>query len=560
MKKSLPHGESNFGRLIRSDCYYIDRTQYIPLMEKVSNKNLFFLRPRKFGKSLFVSMLQHYYGIEFKDSFSNLFSNLHVGANPTHLANSYCVLLFDFSGVSSSNSNSLPTSMNIAVLQAIKYFNSSYDLLSADEIASLGSVEFPSDVLKEFFSLIRGRFPGGLYIMVDEYDHFTNELLVQNMSDFKSTVSGNGFVRKFYEVIKSGVRDGVVERFFATGVTPVSLDSMTSGFNIAVDLTLDKEFNEMLGFTESEVEELLLYYDIPLRDAVLTDMRQYYNGSLFSKIASQRVYNSNMVLYFLDSLLRSGTYPGSLTDNNIASDYGKISNLIELSRTDDQVEVIDSLFSSGEVASGLTTMFSFERTFTKEDLVSLLFFHGLLTIKEPYGQRIRFTIPNYAIKELYWDFIREKKEHDLSIQFQKTEIDDDMYEFIYQEKPERLVAAIEKVMAQLSNRDLRGFKEKDLKIMVLLLCRATDVLIIESEVETGGGYIDLLITGKSAKDISLHYCLELKYTQSSKSEEAKKLAEMGFEQAKRYCESLNRNTQYTPMSIAFSGKKGTIVF
>lgn len=504
-------------------------------------------------------MMQHYYGVEFTSQFENLFAGLAIANNKTEHASSFYVIKFDFSAINTISYVDTLRGMKEKILSAISEFSRTYSFFSEQELHPISEAEMPSEILIRFLDVFASKKTSHpLYVMVDEYDQFTNELMSFNLSDFTNTVSKNGFVRKFYEAVKEGVGRGIIARFFATGVTPVTLDSMTSGFNIAKDITLTPEFNEMLGFSEEEVAQILEYYEVENAARVLGDMRVYYNGSRFAPGAEMRLYNSNMIWYFLSDLIPYKRYPLSLTDNNIASDYSKMAYIVNLSASETKPEVLNRIFTEGETASMLTTQFSFQRRFTDDDMVSLLFYNGLLTLKEEYGQRFKFIIPNYSIRELYWDYFREKKEEELNIQFRRNEIDDDMYEFIYKGDTQRFLQAIEKVMAQLSNRDLRGFKEKDLKILVLLLCRAANVLIIESEVETSSGYIDLLLTGKHEQGIILHYCLELKYLQTTQKKQLTQVLEEGYKQAERYAKSLNRNTSYKPIALVFAGRTGAV--
>lgn len=260
MKKRIPSKSSNYASLIEENAYYVDKTAYIQGLESISDKYLFFLRPRRFGKSLHFSMLGYYYGIQHKDRFEELFGQYFIGKpeNTTPLKNSYYILNFSFSGIKTQEPENIEKEFNSEVSSQILSFLNTYSI-GTDEDSRVfeGDLSSP-DLMRKFFTLFKKFVPSGkIYILIDEYDHFTNELFSFNREHFKDVVSRNGWVHKFYEVIKQFMGEGIVDRFFATGVTPVTLDSMTSGFNVAQNITLDYRFHEMAGFTEAELRGLI---------------------------------------------------------------------------------------------------------------------------------------------------------------------------------------------------------------------------------------------------------------------------------------------------------------
>ncbi|MEZ4713768.1 MAG: AAA family ATPase [Caldilineaceae bacterium] len=252
--------------------------------------------------------------------------------------------------------------------------------------------------------------PHKIYLLIDEYDHFANELVAFRLDDFKTSVGRNGFVRKFYESIKTATAEGIVDRLFITGVSPLTLDSLTSGFNIGTHLTLDLEFHNLMGFTEEEVIAILqgsgLAADrIP---TALDDLRQWYNGYLFHPKAQGRLYNPDMVLYFASKVGRTGEYPEELLDTNIASDYGKVRQLFKVEGQEVQnFAVLQELITEGQISARLTRQFSFEKTFTYDDFVSLLFYLGIITVKTGELSRLSFEAPNFVIRQLYFDYFQQ---------------------------------------------------------------------------------------------------------------------------------------------------------
>ena len=244
--KKLPYGISNYEELITENYYYVDKTKYIEVLENLNEKRIMFLRPRKFGKTLFTSMLEYYYDVNNKDKFASLFKDTYIGKNPTKLKNSYYVLRFDFSGIDTSSKESTINGFRENVIRGLNTCINKYNLnyVIDENMSTEGILD---NFIMQFEILNRK-----LYVIIDEYDHFANELLGFNINLFKDLVSKQGKVRKWYEVLKKGAFT-VVDRIFITGVTPITLDSLTSGFNISTDITRDDYFNEMMGFTYEEI-------------------------------------------------------------------------------------------------------------------------------------------------------------------------------------------------------------------------------------------------------------------------------------------------------------------
>jgi len=269
----IPYGISNFGELRRKGSYYVDRTSYIEVLEAgTSAEYVFFLRPRRFGKSLWISTLQHYYGVEYKDDFQPLFGDLYIGQNPTPNANNYLVLRLNFSGINTENPDKVEKmflgKLRRGVLNFLSCYSGSYfPRINQDWVYE---EESPSGLLNRFLEALELiKPPHKIYVLIDEYDHFANKLLVSGKKAFLGLVGGNGFVRTFYEVLKEGT-ESIVERLFITGVSPLTIDSLSSGFNIASNLTNDYLFHDMLGFREEEVIELLK--QLGFTDQTLTDI------------------------------------------------------------------------------------------------------------------------------------------------------------------------------------------------------------------------------------------------------------------------------------------------
>ena len=392
----IPYGVSNFKRLVRDGYCYVDKTKFIEQIEEDPEPYIFFLRPRRFGKSLLVSQLRYYYGLEHKDDFDKLFGNYYIGKHPTPNVNKYHVLHFEFSRIDTTTKESTFQGFLRNVKLGIEEFIKTYPLISQTKCKEILSEKSPNIMIMELFQAYSR---SNLYVIIDEYDHFANEILAFNFNGFKTFASRNGFVRKFYEAIKAATADGIVEYFFGTGVTPITLDSMTSGFNIAKDYSTRKHLNELLGFTEKEVERLI-ELTLPQQNSteVIEAIKKLYNGYLFSRRAAERMYNPDMVLYYLNEYQSNAMPPDELIDTNISSDYGKIKKLFALQEPFRNSQVLDELMTSGKTTATLTPQYSFERDFDRDDFVSLLFYLGLISIQDDELDALVFSIPNYVIK------------------------------------------------------------------------------------------------------------------------------------------------------------------
>jgi hypothetical protein len=400
----LPYGHSNFLKIRKQGYHFIDRTSFIRKLEELDTHYLFFLRPRRFGKSLWVSILEHYYGLRWGPEFELLFGGLDIGQQPTSGANQYLVLKFDFSGINTDDMELMETSfleeVRIGAMKTLSNYPAYFDAADEELVAEASS---PSAVMRLMGAIIMKKAPGRhYYLLIDEYDHFTNRLFVQQRTAFDHIVRQDGFYRAFFETAKIGTQEGYIDRIFVTGVSPITLDSLTSGFNIGHNLTLDHRFHDMLGFKESEVEEILRGSGVA-EDAfhsILQDVRQWYDGYLFSKRGEARLYNPDMALYFAREYQALNGYPETMLDINIASDYQRIAKMLYLGDYESNAEELTKLLEEGQITAQLTEQFNPERVWTRDDFVSYLFYNGLLTIESSILSFYCFGIPNRAAR--YW--------------------------------------------------------------------------------------------------------------------------------------------------------------
>ena len=399
--KKLPYGISDYESLVENDYYYVDKTMYIEKLENLAERYIMFLRPRKFGKTLFTSTLENYYDKQKEEKFQKLYGETYIGKNPTKLRNSYHILKFNFSGIDTTNEETTIRGFKKKVIASINLFVEKYNL--DFYINTNDEAENILDNLIKAFEIQKAEEK--IYVLIDEYDHFANELLGFNTNQFKNLVSKNGKVRKWYEILKEGT-ESVVDRIFITGVAPITLDSLTSGFNISSDKTQDREFNEMMGFTESELRQIMKEQKITeeKQEEVLPVMRENYDGYRFSLKGKEKIYNSNMCLYFLNYYVKYNEIPEQIIDVNIASDYSKLGKMLDLCKGEERERVIEKTVSGEGIVSEIRQKFNPAMEFTETDLVSMLYYLGYLTIEGDEVGYPKLSIPNNVMKEIYSDY------------------------------------------------------------------------------------------------------------------------------------------------------------
>jgi hypothetical protein len=530
-KINLPYGISNFNRLIRDNYYYVDKTKYIEQIENDPEPYLFFLRPRRFGKSLLVSQLRYYYGLEHKEQFDRIFGNYYIGKYPTPGANKYHVLHFEFSRIDTTTKDTTFQGFLGNVKDGIQEFIAQYDQISDSEKANILSSKAPNTMLMKLFRAYR---KANIYVIIDEYDHFANEILAFNFKRFSSFVSRNGFVRKFYETIKAATGDGIVEYFFGTGVTPITLDSMTSGFNIAKNFSTQQNLNEWLGFTEKEVEHLVqLLIPKQANLQLLENIREMYNGYRFNENC-ERVYNPDMVLYYLSEYQKNDRPPKELIDTNISSDYGKIKKLFALQEPFRNSQVLDELMESEQTTATLIPQYSFERDFDRDDFVSLLFYLGLISIKDDNLDALVFTIPNYVIKSLYRAFFIDFIKSEQKLIFETADVKTSIRQLAQHNTLDPFIHLIETALKSLSNQDYKKFDEKYVKALFVGFASLSKLYFIKSEPEIEKKYPDILFLYRPPFFPKYQFLFELKYINKAGTKALKTIENKAVKQVKEY--------------------------
>lgn len=524
----MPKGISDF-ELLRKDNYvYVDKTKYIELLEHGSARYIHFLRPRRFGKTLFTSMLSAYYDINARSDFDELFQNTYIYEHQTKERNQYYILRFDFSGLNTNSVEELKTEFYERVKSICLKFIEQYQI----EIV-LNETTSASSYLSNFLDAVSTRLDHSIYVIVDEYDHFANELLSFEFNEFSNAVSKNGYVRKFYEVLKTGTVDSTIGRIFVTGVSPITLDSMTSGYNISTNLSLDERFNEMMGFTSNEMKYLISMTDHIENEAkTLLEMKQIYDGYMFSKRGTHHIYNSNMALYYLDFIQSNHRKPDDIVDPNIYSGYKKIENLLKIKPDPEQLEALMAIISEETILCKLTTSYDPIKQFTKDDFVSLLYYLGYLTISGSRGSRVILSVPNDVIRRVYFDYFNE-------ILKQKYEINTNEYEdavdnILYDKDNTLFVKQIEEILHSLDNRDYMKFRENSTKIAAMAIIKTNASVLVKSEYPVPEGYIDLVLfpyqTEGATALIELKYIKKENYSKQAIQE----LREQALNQLERY--------------------------
>ncbi len=418
-RKRIPYGMQNFEDVIERDCYYVDKTPFIEKIEE-SNMYFFFIRPRRFGKSLTLSMLENYYDINKKDKFESLFGNLYIGKNPTPERNSYLILHLNFAMISAGLDN-YKKGLDAHCNNKFNSFCSRYAHLLPPDIKE--EMNQKEDAVAQLGFLCDKCAEAGLkiYLFIDEYDHFTNQILAhkEHESRYREQTHGEGYLRHFFDTIKGAAGDSL-GRVFVTGVSPVTMDDLTSGFNIGTNYSLSPEFNEMVGFTEEEVREMLAYYAsvLPFRhnvDELIEVMKPWYDNYCFSEeeYGKTTMYNSVMVLYFVDNYIRNNyDIPKKLVETNIRIDYDKI--IRKLIRYDREFShnsgIIEDMLVKGFALGDLKDIFPFPSNCTNapDSILSLLFYFGMITIDGSYQGYNRFVISNKATRQQIYKLLREE--------------------------------------------------------------------------------------------------------------------------------------------------------
>ena len=511
--KLVPYGVADFATVIEQNLYYVDKTMFIPELEK-QPRNLFFIRPRRFGKSIFLSMLYSYYDCAQSHKFQSLFGNLWIGQHPTPLQGKYQVLFLDFSQIT-GNIDKLETKFNSYLSINLDAFVRQYSEYYQAEMEEILAQEDFEEKMELIFKAAKAH-QYHLYLIIDEYDNFTNVILNERGENvYHAITHADGFYRDVFKKFK-----GNFERIFMMGVSPVTLDDVTSGFNIGWNISIKPEFDEMLGFSTTDVVEMFTYYkehgSIPADsdiDAIVNDMKPWYDNYCFAKQALKkktRMFNCDMVLYYLRNYMDAGCPPEEMIDPNTRTDYGKMKKLLQFDKLDGERKgIIRKIAEEEQIVTQLYESFSAYQIPKAEIFPSLLFYYGMLTIKGTRGSKLILGIPNNNVRKQYYGYLEE--EYQAKAYVDVNQLTDYYYDMAYDGKWEEGLRFMADAYAKVSSvRD--GIEaERNLQGFFMAYLNLNDYYITAPELELNHGYCDFFLLPDLTHYASQHsYILELK--------------------------------------------------
>lgn len=517
--KGIPYGMSNFEDVITQNRYYVDKTMYIPMLEDQANY-LIFIRPRRFGKSLLLSMLRSYYDLSQKDKFQQLFGNLWIGQHTTPLQGKYQMLYLDFSKIG-GNIDELPQRFDsYSAVQLDGFLNRYREYYTDEFIERFSTAKKGIDKLHILDDEARRQgYP--LYLIIDEYDNFTNVVLNEKGNEIYHAIThASGFYRDAFKNYK-----GMFDRIFMIGVSPVTLDDLSSGYNIGWNISTNPLFNQMLGFSEEDVRTMLRYYqeagqlqgDI---EEMIQEMKPWYDNYCFARQSLKsdpKMFNCDMVLYYLRNRIQLGESPEQMIDPNTRTDYNKMKKLIQLDRLDgNRKGVIKRIAEEGKIMTNLYQSFSADQITNPEIFPSLLFYYGMLTIIGTRGNLTILGIPNTNVRKQYYEYILEEYQNHHYINLIDIEILFNDMAFDGQWRPalEFIAKAYKENTSVRSSiegeRNIQGFFTAYLSVNAYYLTMP--------EVELNHGFCDMFLMPDLQRyaEVAHSYILELKYLPKEK--------------------------------------------
>jgi len=582
--KKIPYALTNFERIRTENYLYVDKTRFIEMLENEATQYHFLLRPRKFGKSLFLSVLDHYYDLRFKERFEELFGNLYIGQNPTEKANSYFVMNFDFSGLDSSDVESFKLSFTETIRNNMEMFFSQHKNIftnTDDLIKQLAERNTVGAYMEFAFRLIDNHGKKA-FVIIDEYDHFANDVIAKgtqsslkvasylamttkqspgaplSKNQYEESIWANSITRDFYETLKKASKT-IVDKIFVTGITPIMLDDLTSGFNISNNMSLEPRYNEILGLTRDEVEWVMEQIQLD-KSLITVDMEQMYDGYLFNEDAENKLFNSTMILYYFLQLKNNGKKIKYFIDDNLKTDYGRLRNLFN---KHDNKQKIRELAENNSIPGSVIKQFSMELIHEDKNFFSLLFYMGLVTIDNSVQFKTALKIPNYSVKTMYWAFVERMLTEEIEgISLDDSKYTDPIYSLAYENDYRPFFEYFSKYVVQyLSNRDLINTVEKDIKFLLLPIFFTSNYYFPISEIENSAGYTDIYLKRGNLHPGSLsEWIFEIKYVKQCDAENEKLIKEQqaGAEaQLLRYKNSnlFKDRTDVRYIAAVFVGKK-----
>ena len=546
-RKRIPYGMQNFEDVIKEDCYYVDKTPFIEQIEE-SNKYFFFIRPRRFGKTLTLSMLENYYDINKKDKFEEIFGKLYIGQNPTPEHSTYLIIHLNFAEVA-AGLDDYKNGLDNHCRLVFNFFCDIYaHILPANTKEGLEKL---TDAVSQLRFLCQKCQEVGkkIYLFIDEYDNFTNMILAheEHLMRYRNQTHGEGYLRQFFNTIK-GAAGNTLGRVFVTGVSPVTMDDLTSGFNIGTNYSLSPKFNEMTGFTEEEVREMLDYYSSVLpfnhtTDELIKVMKPWYDNYCFAvkSYGKTTMYNSVMVLNFISNYIDNEyDIPDSMVETNIRIDYDKMRMLIRHDKEfAHDASIIQQLVTQGFVIGTLNENFPAERINDPDNFLSLLFYFGMVTIDGTYKGETKFIIPNEVVRDQMYTYLLDTyKENDLVYdRYSKGKLESKLaYDGQFKPYFEYIADCLKKYSSQRDKQKGEAFVHG----FTLAMTSQNKFYRPISELDNDGGYADIFLSPLCDiyKDMVDSYIIELKYSKSQTTDEqVKKLFEEASAQISRYADS-----------------------
>jgi len=567
--KKIPYGEADYGKIKRKNMVYVDKTRFIHELEQLSNY-IFLIRPRRFGKSLWINLLQYYYDINMKDKFDELFKDTYIGQNPTSNKNEYLTIAFNFSMIDpsiDSVQSSLKSYIDIMLDDFLDRYDQYFDKNKTLEIKSYASID--NKLQKIFLHCSKKELE--VYMFIDEYDNFTNTILSTcGTKAYHKLTHGEGHFRHFFNFLKglTSMPNSGLSKLFITGVSPVTMDDVTSGFNIGSNVSLDSRLNEFMGFTEKETKALLDYYhsagELSLEPEACMDlMKLWYNSYCFTKRSQTVLFNSDMVLYFIQKAMREQTIPDNLIDQNIRIDYEKLRFLITIdNQLNGNFNRLKRIIIDQEITSDIVESFPIDKITSQNNFISLLYYLGLLTIAGKNEGGYLLKIPNLTIQKLMFEYIRSGFEDVNIFKIDIWLLSKFMRDMAYRGNWKPFFQFLsEQINQQTAIRDyLNG--EKVIQGFLLAYLNVTDYYITQSESDMNKGFSDIFMEPFLSKFPDLHYSylIELKYIsrndysekkQHEKINDAKKQLNQ-YSKSDRFIKSIG-NTKLKKIILVYKG-------
>lgn len=569
--KRIPYGVSDFMDIIQRNQYYVDKTMYLPMLEDEADA-LFFIRPRRFGKSLFISMMQAYYDIGMRDRFQELFGNLWIGSHPTEYQGQFQILYLDFSKIG-GDITELKENFNTYCNDCIDNFIEKYKEYYPERVVEKVLKAETAARKLNLIGIASEKEKSPLYLIVDEYDNFTNVVLNEHGEKvYRALTHASGFYREIFKVFK-----GMFSRIFMTGVSPVTLDDLTSGFNIGWHISTKPSFNQMLGFSTEDVREMIEYYKTSGKiqadydtDTIIGNIKPWYDNYCFSAdalLTQSKVFNCDMVLYYIRNYMENGKSPAQMIDPNTKTDYNKMKKLLQLDKLDgNRKGILYQIAEEGEIVSTLATSFPASALTDPNIFISLLFYYGMLTIKGTRGDKMIFCIPNNNVRKQYYEYLLEQYEEKSPLNTSK--LTDYYYDMAYDGKWREGLLFMSDAYAKVSSvRDsIEG--ERNLQGFFMAYLNLNNYYYTAPELELNHGYCDFFLLPDLTHYETKHsYIIELKMlpkkvfnavADNGKMTKAEEQWEQAVEQINRYAtaprvEVLRQGTQLHKIILQFEG-------